>query len=64
MEPVSAIGIAIGLVESLGNTLQVIEDFASRYASEKLGSNFKDAETAIYSSRSDLVKIQGSLRIP
>ena len=62
MEPVSAIGIVIGLVGSLGNTLQVLEDFASRFASEKFGSNFKDAETAINSSCSDLARIQGNIR--
>ena len=63
MEPVSAIGIVIGLVGSLGNTLQVLEDFASRFTSENLGSDFKDAHVAISKSRSDLARIQGNIRI-
>jgi hypothetical protein len=63
MEPISAIGIVIGLVESLGNTLQVLEDFASRFTSEKLAGDFKDAHVAISKSRSDLARIQGNIRI-
>ena len=59
MEPVSAIGIVTGLVESLGDTLQVLQDFAS----EKIGSNFKEAEIAFSSSHSDLMIVQGNLHI-
>lgn len=62
METVSTMGIVTGLVKSLGNTLQVVEDFASRFASEKLGSISEDVETAISSSRSDLVTVQGNLQ--
>lgn len=61
MDPISATGIVIGLMESLGKTLQVLEDFASRFGFEKFGSNFKDAETAISISHSDLVTIQDNL---
>ncbi len=46
-----------GLVESLGYTLQALQDFASRFASEKFRSNVKEAEIAISSSHSDLMII-------
>lgn len=62
MEIGSVIGIVSGLVESLGDTLQVLEDFASRFASEEFGSNFKDVKTAINSSHSDLAAVQYTLR--
>ena len=61
MDTVPAIGIVIGLVGSLANTILVLENLASRFASERLGSGFKDAETAMSISYSDLVKIQVNL---
>ena len=61
MEPVQPNGIVNGLLNSLGNALQVLEDFAPQLTSEEFGSNLKDAETAIRSSRSDLETIQGNL---
>lgn len=62
MEPVQATGIVAGLLKSLGNALQVLEDSAPQFASEKFGSNLKDARTAIRSSRSDPETIQGNLQ--
>ena len=60
MERVHATGIVTGLVKSLEKSLQVLEEFLSRFAFD--GSNFKDDEVAISSSRSDLVTIQGNLQ--
>lgn len=63
MEPVPAVGIVAGLVESLRHTLQILEDVASRFASENLGNDFKDAEAAISISHSDLMTIQSNLDV-
>ena len=60
MERVHATGIVNGLVKSLEKSLQALEEFMSRFEFD--GSTFKDVETAISSSRSDLVTIQGSLQ--
>lgn len=61
MEPVHASGIVMGLMKSLGNSLRVLEDLASRLPSEEIETNLMDAETEISSSRSDLLTNQVNL---
>lgn len=63
MEPIPAIGIVVGLAKSLGNTLQLLQDVASRFASQNLRSDLKGAETAISISRADLMTIHDNLNV-
>ena len=57
MEPIPAIGIVFGPVKRLANTLQILQDVASRFASQNLRSDLKGAETAMSISRADLMTI-------
>ena len=62
MEPFSAIAIVIGLTGSLTGTCKVLEGIASRFTTDKFGSNFTDAVTKLLSSHGDLIAVQNSLR--
>ena len=63
MELVAEVGIVTGLLESLKDTLQFVEEVASPFALQKLGSNFKEAITALNSFRSQLVTAQTYSRL-
>ena len=62
MEPLSAIGIVIGLAGSLTGTCKVLEEIASRFTTDRFGSNFRDAVTTLLRSHGDLIAVLNSLR--
>lgn len=62
MEPFSAIAIVIGLAGSLAGTCKVLEEIASRFSTDRFGSNFRDAVTTLLSSHGDLIAVQNSLQ--
>ena len=62
MEPFSATGIVMGLVESLMTTCKVLEEVALHYTTDAFGSRFRDAVASCKIYQRELADVQDSLR--
>ena len=62
MDPVSAVGIVVGLVGPLDTTLRAINIFASKYASGRFAGSHAHLEDSLRRCHQDLAQFQSSLR--
>ena len=62
MEHLSAVAIVVGLVESLEDTLRVLQRYASRLADDSPGRNFERLKADLYSSYRSLGEVRGNLQ--